>query len=72
MKYDYGRMSIDDICDAYDKMFFPPFIVSWDDKLSNHRQEIIDCIESGIPQDTSKYSLLSDHSMGGPGVDYAD
>ena len=69
MKYSYDSMSIDDICDVYDKMFSPPFIVDWGDKLSNHRQEIIDCIEFGVPQDPNK-ARSRNRFEGVPGIDF--
>lgn len=71
MKYVYENMSIDDICDIYDQMFFPPFTVNWDDKLSSHRQEIIDCIESGVPQNPLTIGAGVPSPPGTPGVDYA-
>ena len=51
MKHNYESMSIDDLCDLYDETFSLHFAVKWGDELSSHRQEIIDCIESGIPKD---------------------
>jgi len=71
MKYDYEHMSIDDLCDVYDEMFAPDsFGVDWDDH-SDHRQEIIHCIESGIPQDKSTIGGGWTDEDGIPGVDFA-
>ncbi len=72
MKYDYSQMSVDEICDAYDEMFPQrPFMVSWDDDLSSHRQEIIDYIESGTPQDAGAVNKR-DSLEGAPGIDFVE
>ncbi len=54
MKHDYDSMGIGAIHRLYRQTFGAFFCVEWDDELEPHRQEIIDCIESGQPQDMSK------------------
>lgn len=69
MKYDYSKMSDDDISELYLDVFGHSFAVGWDDH-SDHRQEMIDCIESGVPQDMLTVRGC-DCSGGVPGVDFA-
>lgn len=72
MKYDYDSMSVDNLCDIYDELFpARSFAVNWDDELENHRQEIIDCIESGVPQDEDTIAGGWTEEDGVPGVDFA-
>ncbi len=54
MKHDYDKMGTDEIDRIYLRMFGEDFAVEWDDELEPHRQETIDCIESGKPQDMGK------------------
>jgi hypothetical protein len=70
MKYDYDKMSNDEIEDLYLDVFGIDFGVSWDDH-TNHRQEIIDCIESGVPQDEDAIAGGWTEEDGVPGVDFA-
>ena len=70
MKYEYEKMSNDEIDELYLDVFGTSFAVNWDD-YSDHRQEIIDCIESGAPQDESTIGGGWTEEDGVPGVDFA-
>lgn len=71
MKHEYEKMSDDELCGLYFRVFGDPFFMNWDDSPSNHRQEIIDCIESGVPQDESSIGGGWTDEDGVPGVDFA-
>ena len=69
MKYDYDKYQGDALDNLYFRVFGSFFGVDWDDH-SDHRQEIIDCIESGTPQDMSKVCGSWTEEDGVPGVDF--
>ena len=71
MTYDYSKMSDDELCGLYFRTFGEFFGMNWDDVPANHRQEIIDCIESGVPQDESTIGGGWTEEDGVPGVDFA-
>lgn len=70
MKYDYEQFQGDALDALYFRVFGSFFGVNWDDHTS-HRQEIIDCIESGVPQDESTIGGGWTEEDGVPGVDFA-
>lgn len=49
MKYNYDEMSSFELSCLYDSIFGEFFAIAWDDD-SDHREDKIACIESGIPQ----------------------
>lgn len=71
MKHEYERMDDDELGGLYFPVFGKPFFMNWDDVPSNHRQEIIDCIESGVPQDEGTIGGGWAAEDGVPGVDFA-
>ena len=69
MKYDYDKMSNNDIDELYYDVFGHSFFQVVNDH-SDHRQEIIDCIESGVPQDPTTVGAGVPYPPGVPGVDF--
>ncbi|MDO4807583.1 MAG: hypothetical protein Q4A07_10075 [Coriobacteriales bacterium] len=75
MKHNYDEYPGETINALYYKVFGVPFLVNWDDNHANHRQEIIDCIESGVPQNEDTISggwTTEDAAHGVPGVDFVE
>lgn len=70
MKHEYESLNDDKLCGLYFRVFGRPFFMNWEDTPANHRQEIIDCIESGIPQDESTIDYGWTPEDGVPGVDF--
>lgn len=70
MKYDYEKYQGDALDALYFRVFGCFFGVNVNDH-SDHRQEIIDCIESGVPQDESSIGGGWTDEDGVPGVDFA-
>ena len=70
MKYNYDEYPGETINGLYYQVFGDCFLVNWDDNHANHRQEIIDCIESGVPQDVSTVGGGWTAEDGIPGVDF--
>ena len=52
MRHDYKEMSDSEVHELYADTFGEYFATHWDDD-DPHRDEVIACIESGIPQDKS-------------------
>ena len=69
MKHDYEKYQGDALHALYYREFGSFFGVNINDH-SDHRQEIIDCIESGIPQDESTIAGGWTEEDGIPGVDF--
>ena len=69
MKYDYDKYQGDALDVLYFSIFGKFFGVTVNDH-TDHRQEIIDCIESGIPQDESTIISGWVNEHGVPGVDF--
>lgn len=69
MKYEYEKMSSDEIDELYYDVFDDFFFRNINDH-TDHRQEIIDCIESGVPQDESMIRGGWTVEDGVPGVDF--
>ena len=72
MKYNYDEYPGEEIHGLYYEVFGCFFAQHINDH-TDHRQEVIDCIESGVPQD-----ILTSKTVGGwteedgiPGVDFA-
>ena len=70
MKYDYDEYPGERIHGLYFKVFGSFFCRAVNDH-TDHRQEIIDCIESGVPQDESTIDYGWTEEDGVPGVDFA-
>lgn len=70
MKYDYDKYQGDALENLYFSVFGNFFGVAVNDH-TDHRQEIIDCIESGVPQDEDTIAGGWTEEDGIPGVDFA-
>ena len=69
MKYDYADYPCEKIYGLYYRVFGSFFFQNVNDH-TDHRQEIIDCIESGTPQDMSRVRGGWTAEDGVPGVDF--
>ena len=54
MKYDYDSMETWEIHDLYDDVFGSCYEIFFQDSMEDWRDDIIECIESGEPQDRTK------------------
>lgn len=69
MKYNYDEYPGEKIHGLYYRVFGDFFFRSVND-CTDHRQEVIDCIESGIPQDENTIGGGRTEEDGVPGVDF--
>lgn len=54
MKHDYSRMTDNELHELYLDTFGTCFAMLWDDD-DMHRDEVIECLESGTPQDEDAF-----------------
>lgn len=71
MKYDYDRLSTEDILEIYYDVFGDDYFFSYPDAdIESKREDVIRCIENGTPQEYESAGV-SDHLRGlVAGVDY--